>query len=212
MTTTFRTVRAGGLNVFYREAGEPGSPKLLLLGGLPPSSHQFRNLLPALEDEFHLVSLDDAGFGNTDMPDPAFWDYTFDHLAEVVDAALREIGSPGRWGSTCRITAARSATGSSQSTPDWLSWQVIQNANSYEEGFSGAWDGIRHVLWANRSPDEAPLEALLAGTVRQAHRTRRHPRREPGPAGRQSGRHCGANFREPTALCASAGGCMGDRH
>ncbi len=55
--TKFKTVEALGLNIFYREAGESGAPKLLLLGGFPSSSHQFRNLIPALADRFHVVSV-----------------------------------------------------------------------------------------------------------------------------------------------------------
>src|SRR5262249_7468363 len=88
MSTTFHTVDVDGLSVFYRQAGPPAAPKLLLLGGFPSSSHQFRNLMPALADQFHLVAFDYPGFGNTDMPDPATWDYTFDHLADVVEGAL----------------------------------------------------------------------------------------------------------------------------
>jgi len=72
--TSFRTVSAGGLEVFYREAGKPGAPKLLLLGGFPASSHQFRNLMPALADRFHLVAIDYPGSGNTELPDPANWE------------------------------------------------------------------------------------------------------------------------------------------
>ena len=83
--TSFRTVSAGGLEVFYREAGKPGAPKLLLLGGFPASSHQFRNLMPALADRFHLVAIDYPGFGNTEMPDPAEWGYSFDHLAALLE-------------------------------------------------------------------------------------------------------------------------------
>jgi pimeloyl-ACP methyl ester carboxylesterase len=63
-----RTARVDGLDVFYREPGDPASPKLLL-GGFPASSHQFRNLIPALADRFHVLSPDYPGFGNTDMPD-----------------------------------------------------------------------------------------------------------------------------------------------
>jgi pimeloyl-ACP methyl ester carboxylesterase len=95
---TFNTVSAGGLEVFYREAGDRGAPRLLLLGGFPASSHQFRNLLPALADQFHLVSFDYPGFGNTQMPDPADWDYTFDHLTDVVEAAMQAIGFTGEMG------------------------------------------------------------------------------------------------------------------
>ena len=148
--TTFNTVSALGLNVFYREAGDPAAPKLLLLGGFPASSHQFRNLIPALADRFHVVSFDYPGFGNTEMPDPATWEYTFDHLAEVVEAAMEAIGFTGTMGFYMQDYGGPIGNRLIAKHPDWLGWQVIQNANSYEEGFTATWDGIRHVLWANR--------------------------------------------------------------
>jgi pimeloyl-ACP methyl ester carboxylesterase len=161
--TTFNTVTAGGLQVFYREAGDPDAPKLLLLGGFPSSSHQFRNLLPALADRFHLVSFDYPGFGNTEMPDPASWDYTFDHLTEVVDAALEAIGFTGEMGMYMQDYGGPIGNRLIGKHPSWLQWQVIQNANAYDEGFTEVWDGIRHALWANRNPQtEAPLEAFLS--------------------------------------------------
>ena len=87
-----KTAVVDGLTVFYREAGTPGSPKLVLLGGFPASSHQFRNLIPALAERFHVLSPDYPGFGNTDMPDPADFDYTFDRLSEVVEGLLTQTG------------------------------------------------------------------------------------------------------------------------
>lgn len=177
--TTFNTVAADGLQVFYREAGDPSAPKLLLLGGFPSSSHQFRNLLPALADRFHLVSLDYPGFGNTEMPDPATWDYTFDHLTEVVDAALEAIGFTGEMGMYMQDYGGPIGNRLIDKHPSWLQWQVIQNANTYEEGFTEAWDGIRHVLWANRNPEtEAPLGAFLSrDTVKAIYLT---GHRDPG--------------------------------
>src|SRR5215471_16188830 len=83
--TLHKTAIVDGLSVFYREGGTPGAPKLVLLGGFPASSHQFRNLIPALADRFHVISPDYPGFGNTDMPDPATFPYTFDRLSEVVE-------------------------------------------------------------------------------------------------------------------------------
>jgi len=174
--TTFRTVSALGLEVFYRKAGDPGRPKLLLLGGFPSSSHQFRNLLPALADQFDLVSFDYPGFGNTDMPDPSTWDYTFDHLAEVVEAAMEAIGFTGPMGFYMQDYGGPIGNRLIGKHPDWLSWQVIQNANTYEEGFTEAWDGIRHVLWANRNAEtEAPLEAFLELDAVKGIYTTGHP-------------------------------------
>ncbi len=160
--TSFRTAQVKGLEVFYREAGDPSSPKLLLLGGFPASSHQFRNLMPALAERFHVVAPDYPGFGNTDMPDSATWDYTFDQLAEIVDELLGTIDFTGPMGIYMQDYGGPIGNRIIAAHPEWLQWQVIQNANTYEEGFTEAWDGIRHALWVNRGPEtEAPLEAFL---------------------------------------------------
>jgi pimeloyl-ACP methyl ester carboxylesterase len=160
--TTFHTTEVHGLNVFHREAGDPANPKLLLLGGFPASSHQFRNLIPALADRFYVLSPDYPGFGNTDMPDPAEWDYTFDHLTDIVEGLLIEVGFIGPMGIYMQDYGGPVGNRLIARHPDWLEWQVIQNSNAYEEGFTEAWDGIRHALWVNRSPEtEAPLVAFL---------------------------------------------------
>ncbi len=174
--TTFRSTEVEGLNVFYRQAGDPANPKLLLLGGFPSSSHQFRNLMPALADRFHLVSIDYPGFGNTDMPDPAQWEYTFDHLADIVEGVLTKIGFTGPMGIYMQDYGGPIGNRLIARHSDWLQWQVIQNANTYEEGFTEAWDGIRHALWVDRSPEtEAPLEAFLQPDTVKAIYTTGHP-------------------------------------
>ena len=174
--TTFHSAKVEGLDVFYRQAGDPTKPKLLLLGGFPSSSHQFRNLIPALADNFHVLSLDYPGFGNTEMPDPATWDYTFDHLADIVEGLLLEIGFTGPMGMFMQDYGGPIGNRIISRHPDWLQWQVIQNANTYEEGFTEAWDGIRHALWVDRSPaNEAALEAFLQPETVQAIYTTGHP-------------------------------------
>ena len=159
-----------GLSVFYREAGDPANPKLLLLGGFPASSHQFRNLIPALADRFHVLSPDYPGFGNTDMPDD--FEYTFDRLSEIVEGLLVQTGFHpfGLYHQDYGGPIGNRIVGRH---PDWLEWQVIQNSNAYEEGFTAAWDGIRHALWVDRSPEtEAPLTAVPRARRRQARSTR----------------------------------------
>ena len=145
--TTHHTVDIDGLNVFYRQAGDPASPKLLLLGGFPASSHQFRNLIPALVERFHVVSPDYPGFGNSDMQAPTDWDYTWHHLAGVIEGLLQQIGFTGPMGIYMQDYGGPIGNRIIARHLDWLEWQVIQNANSYEEGFTEAWDGIRHALW-----------------------------------------------------------------
>ena len=88
----YKTAEVDGLTVFYREAGAADAPTLLLLHGFPSSSHMFRDLIPLLADDFHLVAPDLPGFGKSDMPEPGTFDYTFDHLADVIDRFTEVLG------------------------------------------------------------------------------------------------------------------------
>ena len=155
------TIEIDGLNIFYREAGEAAAPALVLLHGFPASSHQYRNLIPALADKFHVIAMDYPGFGNGDMPDPEQYPYTFDRTSEVVEAFLqkKKITSFGLFAQDYggpvgfRILSRN---------PEWLEWLIVQNTNAYEEGFTAAWDGFRNALWKNRTPEtEKPLMAFL---------------------------------------------------
>ena len=87
-----RTVQVDGLDTFYREAGPHDAPTILLLHGFPTSSHMFRNLMPALADQFHLVAPDYPGYGNSSMPTVDEFDYTFDRLAEVMEGFIQKLG------------------------------------------------------------------------------------------------------------------------
>src|ERR1700754_755754 len=73
-----KTEIVNGVRIYYREAGTPGAPKLLLLHGFPASSHQYRNLIASLSDTFHIIAPDYPVFGNSEMPDPSTYAYTFD--------------------------------------------------------------------------------------------------------------------------------------
>ena len=53
-TTTYHAVAVGGVRVFYREAGPPEAPTLLLLHGYPSSSRQFDGLIPLLADRYRV--------------------------------------------------------------------------------------------------------------------------------------------------------------
>lgn len=165
---SYGTLPVGDLSIAYREAGRPGNPKLVLLHGFPASSHQYRNLVPALADRFHVIAPDYPGFGLSDRPDPATWSYTFDHLSEVIERFLdlkgfdsyglfvQDYGGPVGF----RIVGRR---------PEALEWLVIQNSNAYEVGFTAAWDGLRGALWQDRSPEtEKPLLSFLAPETIQA--------------------------------------------
>ena len=92
MSVHYRSADVAGVNVAYREAGSPASPTLLRLHGFPASSFAYRHLMTALADRFHLVAPDYPGFGNSEAPNPDEWPYTFDHLAQTVEALVDHLG------------------------------------------------------------------------------------------------------------------------
>jgi pimeloyl-ACP methyl ester carboxylesterase len=132
-----------------------------LLHGFPASSHQYRNLISALADNFHVVAPDYPGFGNSDLPSPTEFNYTFDRLSEIVEDFLKAIGFT-RFGLYMQDYGGPVGFRIISRHPDWLDWLIIQNTNAYEVGFTQAWDGFRNALWKNRTPEtEAPLAAFL---------------------------------------------------
>ena len=158
---TFGSIEIDGLNIAYREAGDPRNPKLVLLHGFPASSHQYRNLVPALADRFHVIAPDYQGFGNSDRPDPATYAYTFDGIALTIEKFLAAKGFK-RYGMFVQDYGGPVGFRIAGRQPDGLEWLIVQNSNAYEEGFTAAWDGFRGALWKNRSPEtEKPLAAFL---------------------------------------------------
>ena len=166
-----KNIEVSGLNVFYREAGREDAPKLVLLHGFPASSHQYRNLLPALGEQFHVIAPDYPGFGNSDIPDRGKGAYAFDKISEIIEGFLAKLefthfglyvqGYGGPVG--FRIVTRR---------PDWLEWLIVQNTNAYEVGFTPIWDGLRSAYWKSRNREvEKSLEGFFeAATIRQIYR------------------------------------------
>ena len=160
-TVRMGTLAVEGLNIFFREAGKPGNPKLVLLHGFPASSHQYRNLIPALADRFHVIAMDYPGFGNSDMPDPTQYPYTFDKTSQVVESFLQKKDFT-RFGLFVQDYGGPVGFRILSRHPDWLQWLIIQNTNAYEVGFTVAWEGFRNALWKHRTPEtEKPLMAFL---------------------------------------------------
>ena len=90
--TRHRTATIDGLEVLYREAGDPSEATPLLLHGFPSSSHMFRNLMSALADDYHLVAPDHIGFGRSAMPSVNQFSYGFDRLTEITEKLLDHLG------------------------------------------------------------------------------------------------------------------------
>ena len=151
-TTTFGTIVVDGLNIAYREAGDPSSPKLVLLHGWPSSSHQYRNLIPKLADRFHVIAPDYPGFGNSDTPDPATFPYTFDKLAAIIASFLNTKGFE-KFGMYVQDYGGPVGFRIVTENPAALEWLIVQNTNAYEVGFSEAWGGLRNALWLDRSAE-----------------------------------------------------------
>ena len=159
-SVTYGSVAVDGLNIAYREAGDPANPKLVLLHGFPASSHQYRDLVPALADTFHLIAPDYPGFGLSDTPDPVTFPYTFDRMAHVIERFLSLKGF-NRYGLYVQDYGGPVGFRLIDSRPDALEWLIVQNSNAYEVGFTTAWTGLRS-LWTNRAPEtEEPLHGLL---------------------------------------------------
>jgi pimeloyl-ACP methyl ester carboxylesterase len=159
--TLCKRATVDGVSVFYRETGDPTNPKLVLLHGFPASSHQYRNLISALADHFHVVAPDYPGFGNSDLPSQYEFNYTFDRLSEIVEEFLKSIDFT-HFGLYMQDYGGPVGFRIISRHPDWLDWLIIQNSNAYEVGFTKAWDGFRNALWKNRTPEtEAPLAAFL---------------------------------------------------
>lgn len=158
---SYGALNVDGLSIAYREAGRPGSPKLVLLHGFPASSHQYRDLVPALADRFHVIAPDYPGFGLSDRPDPQTWAYTFDHLSEVIERFLQLKGF-SRYGLYVQDYGGPVGFRIVTRNQNALEWLIIQNSNAYEVGFTAAWDGLRGALWKNRTPQtEEPLHSFL---------------------------------------------------
>jgi pimeloyl-ACP methyl ester carboxylesterase len=158
--TLHKTVTINGVEIFYREAGPVDAPTILLLHGFPTSSHMFRNLIPALADQYHLVAPDYPGFGNSAQPSMEQFDYSFDNLAKLMEAFVEKLeiktyslylmdyGAPVGF----RLAAKY---------PERIESLIVQNGNAYVEGLREFWDPIR-VYWQDRSDKNA---APLAGFI-----------------------------------------------
>jgi pimeloyl-ACP methyl ester carboxylesterase len=158
---SFRTADVDGFNIFYREAGASGLPKLLLLHGFPSSSHMFRDLIPLLSDCFHIVAPDLPGFGKSDMPSRDKFTYSFDNLADVIDRFTEIVGFD-KYAVLVFDYGAPTGFRLAVKHPERITAIISQNGNAYEEGLSEGWNPIRS-YWEDASEqNRAALRDFLA--------------------------------------------------
>ena len=160
MSSTYRTAAVGSLNVFYRQAGNPNTPTVLLLHGFPTSSHMYRELIPALAERYHVVAPDLPGFGYSDAPDRQEFKYTFDHLAEVIDRFTEVLGL-SRYAIYVFDYGAPVGFRLALRHPERITAVISQNGNAYLEGLSEGWNPIQ-AYWKDPSANNrAALRAFL---------------------------------------------------
>jgi pimeloyl-ACP methyl ester carboxylesterase len=149
----YRTADIDGTDIFYREAGKSGAPKLLLLHGFPSSGHMFRDLIPLLADRFHVVAPDLPGFGKSATPDGKL---TFDRVADIIDRFTEVVGFD-RYAVYVFDYGAPTGFRLAVKHPERITAIISQNGNAYEEGLSEGWNPIR-AYW--QDPSQANRDAL----------------------------------------------------
>lgn len=132
---TYHYATIDGIKVFYREAGDPKKPTILLLHGYPSSSHMFRELIPLLSADFHLVAPDYPGFGYSDAPGPGTFEATFAHLTQVMEHFVQTLGLK-HFSIYMQDFGGPVGFRLAVLHPEWIDRLIIQNANAYDEGLA----------------------------------------------------------------------------
>ena len=129
---TYGTETIEGLDIFYREAGRPGAPHIVLLHGFPTSSHMFRNVIPLLAEDFHVIAPDYPGYGLSSMPGVEEFEYSFAHVASIVDELLARRGFD-RYALYLMDYGAPVGYRIAESHPERVTALIVQNGNAYDE-------------------------------------------------------------------------------
>ncbi len=164
----YRAVKVDGLSIFYREAGPKDAPVILFLHGLPSSSRMFQPLLTRLADSYHLVAPDYPGFGHSDWPDPKNFDYTFDHIASVMQGFTEALGL-SHYGLYMQDYGGPVGFRMILAHPERVNALIVQDAVAHNEGLGVNWT-TRRAFWADRTANEEKLRGNLLSL--QATKTR----------------------------------------
>jgi pimeloyl-ACP methyl ester carboxylesterase len=167
MGVRYRTQSVGDAEVFYREAGPPDAPIILLLHGFPTAGHMFRDLIPLLAGRYRVIAPDLPGFGNTRAPPRGQFAYSFDNLAHVIGGFIEALGLQ-RYAIYVFDYGAPTGFRIARAHPERVTAIISQNGNAYLEGFSDAW-GAWQTYW--REPTQEHREAcrvsLSPETIRE---------------------------------------------
>jgi pimeloyl-ACP methyl ester carboxylesterase len=156
MTVRFNTIDVDGLEIFYRSAGNPDAPTILLLHGFPSASHMFRDLIPELAESYHVVAPDLPGFGMTEQPARNAFNYTFETIANVIDRFTEVLGL-AKFAVYVFDYGAPIGFRLAVMHPERISAIVTQNGNTYLEGVSDAFAPVQ-AYW--KEPTQANRDAL----------------------------------------------------
>lgn len=156
----YHTTTVRGHEIFYREAGAPDAPALLLLHGFPTSSHMFRDLIPLLAGRYRVIAPDHLGFGRSAAPSAGEFPYSFDELATLTGEFTEQLGL-GRFAIYIQDYGAPIGLRLALAHPDRVTAIITQNGNAYEEGLGAdAWAPVLALI-ANRTPEtEAPVREI----------------------------------------------------
>lgn len=174
----YRSETIQGLEIAYREAGDPDNPTLLLLHGFPTSSHMFRDLIPQVADTWHVIAPDYPGYGASDMPLAEEFEYSFDNLARILTELIDRKGVE-RYAAYLMDYGAPIGYRMFAEQPERVSAFVIQNGNAYEDGLLEFWDPIK-AYWADPSKengDQLRPFLTLEGTKWQFQTGMQNPER-----------------------------------
>ena len=140
--TLYKSVKVNGVNIFYREAGDVNKPTILLLHGYPTSSYMFRNLITDLSVQYHVLAPDYPGYGRSDQPAMADFDYTFDNMALIIEGFLKELNI-NKYSIYLMDYGAPIGFRIASKYPDRVESLIIQNGNAYDEGLRDFWIPIK---------------------------------------------------------------------
>ena len=164
-----KRIEADGVRIFYREAGDPNAPVMLLLHGFPASSFQYRELIPRLADRYRVIAPDLPGFGFTEVPASLGYVYSFDALATTIEAFVDKLDLK-QYALYVFDYGAPTGFRLAMSHPERVAAIVSQNGNAYEEGLGDAWAPIRR-YWSDPSLENrnAIRGALTADGMRREY-------------------------------------------